>query len=316
MAQVEDKVEGGIADQAEGGAAPAAERKPRNRKRFWRIVCIISAVVLVAALAVIGVIAYSYWQGRATYDEIAQDAFSSDDGSSESIEEKLAEPNGLADITVDWDALRATNPDVVAWVYIPDTMVNYPVVQASDNEAYLHTDFKGNVSIGASYGTIFLDYQNNPDFLDACSMMYGHNMNDGSMFAALAKFTDATFFNEHRTIYVLTPRGNYRLETFALDHVSNDAAIVQLGFESDEQRNAYVQERIDTSVVTPTEGLAQATDLGKVFAFATCDNYITDGRWILFASVVESTVAGADTGASGNEAAEVSDADIAAVNAG
>ena len=72
----------------------------------------------------------------------------------------------LADFTVDWDALKAINPDTVGWIYIPGTVVNYPIVQAADDEKYLTHDFKGSEGWIATFGAIFLAAENSSDFSD------------------------------------------------------------------------------------------------------------------------------------------------------
>ena len=83
---------------------------------------------------------------------------------------------------IDFDALHALNPDIVGWLVVPGTGVSYPMVQGSDNHRYLHHTFLG---VRNNSGAIFLDYRNMPDFTDAFTIVYGHNMLDGSMFAPL-----------------------------------------------------------------------------------------------------------------------------------
>ncbi|MFR7405086.1 MAG: class B sortase, partial [Coriobacteriaceae bacterium] len=113
----------------------------------------------------------------------------------------------LADLVVDWDALRAINPDIVAWVYMPGTIINYPVAHKDgDSEYYLHHNFSlGEGSFGAEFGSIMLSGENAGDFSDEVNILYGHHMRNGSMFALFAEFRDSAIFNEHRTIYLLTP---------------------------------------------------------------------------------------------------------------
>lgn len=104
----------------------------------------------------------------------------------------------LADFTVDWDALKAINPDTVGWIYIPGTVVNYPIVQAADDEKYLTHDFKGSEGWIATFGAIFLAAENSSDFSDPNNIIYGHHLNDGSMFACVARFQRCRPVNDHR----------------------------------------------------------------------------------------------------------------------
>ena len=119
--------------------------------------------------------------GRAStaYDSLAEEAFDAP--------EDVA-GTSLADLTVDWDALRAINPDVVGWIYVPGTKVNYPIMHSGDDETYLTRDFYGNEGGWwmADYGAVFLSGGNRPDFTDTNNIVYGHNLLNGSMFADIA----------------------------------------------------------------------------------------------------------------------------------
>lgn len=248
----------------------------RSRKNPWRVVFVFSIIVLIAALIGLGAIAFQYISQQRAYDDLEQYASISD-----------AENVSLADLTVDWDALRAVNPNIVAWIYIPDSPVNYPVVQGQDNQEYLHKAFDGSTGWLASAGTIFLDSNNASDFSDRNSALYGHHMNDGSMFASLSDWQNNDEFNSHRDIYLLTPQGNYRLKTFAMVKTTGTDALVQTTFSSEESYRSYIQDKLDRSVVTQ-EGDVLVT---QSMLFSTCEYSQADGRAVLFAAVVETTVA-------------------------
>lgn len=252
----------------------------RSRKNPWRVVFVVSIIVLIAALVGLGAIAFQYLSQQRAYDDLEQYASISD-----------AENVSLADLTVDWDALRAVNPDIVAWIYIPDSPVNYPVVQGQDNQEYLHKAFDGSTGWLASAGTIFLDSNNASDFSDRNSALYGHHMNDGSMFASLSDWQNNDEFNSHRDIYLLTPQGNYRLKTFAMVKTTGTDALVQTTFSSEESYRSYIQDKLDRSVVTQEGDVLGASDITQSMLFSTCEYSQADGRAVLFAAVVETTVA-------------------------
>lgn len=252
----------------------------RSRKNPWRVVFVVSIIVLIAALIGLGAIAFQYISQQRAYDDLEQYASISD-----------TENVSLADLTVDWDALRAVNPDIVAWIYIPDSPVNYPVVQGQDNQEYLHKAFDGSTGWLASAGTIFLDSNNASDFSDRNSALYGHHMNDGSMFASLSDWQNNDEFNSHRDIYLLTPQGNYRLKTFAMVKTTGTDALVQTTFSSEESYRSYIQDKLDRSVVTQEGDVLGASDITQSMLFSTCEYSQADGRAVLFAAVVETTVA-------------------------
>ncbi|MEG1397288.1 MAG: class B sortase [Raoultibacter sp.] len=271
--------------QRRSGARPSVRTAshgsvlPPKKNGPWRIVFGVAFIVLVLSLIGLGIVGFSYWQGQNTYKEIAQDAF---------VEPSDPAAMQLADMKLDWDALRKRNPEVVGWIYIPGTSVNYPIVHTSDNEKYLKTDFNGDTGFLAAFGTIFLSAENAPGFSDANNIVYGHHMNDGSMFAFIDGFFDAKAFNEHRLIYVLTPDGNYKLSTFSLIACRDDDPLAQANFATSADLQAYVQDKINRSAVAPTEAVDPA-GVTRVFSFVTCDNVTDEGREVLFASVVEST---------------------------
>ncbi len=113
----------------------------------------------------------------------------------------------------DWTALKAQNPDIVAWVYVPGCdNISFPVVQGDDNDYYLdHTVMKEyNIR-----GAIFLDHEAAPDLSNENSIVYGHSVDQGGMFTSLDRFEDPSFFEQHPYFYVMTPSQNYKCPILA-----------------------------------------------------------------------------------------------------
>lgn len=277
-----------MTDAGEAMTQPGAEAKAASGKhgrKMAKIVFVISLVVLIASLAALAAIGLSYWQGQQKYGEIGEEL-----GPDNSMIGRDGSQGGaLGGLSVDWEALLKANPDTVAWLYIPNTQVNYPVVRGADNDYYLTHDFDGDQGWLANYGAIFMDYRNNPDLSDSVYFFYGHHMNDGSMFAALAELRDQQRFDECRDIYLLTPGGNYHLRSFSLVHCAASELIVEIAFDSEEAFSAYVQDKVARSVVQAEE-TAPVETMRKVFAFATCDN-VGDGRYVLYAYVQDTSAA-------------------------
>lgn len=273
---------------------PAAQIPPSTKKAKkrgpWFVVFIIALIVLIVSLVALGVVGYSYFQGQQKYDSIATEA---------NFDTSDIESKDLSEISVDWDALRATNPDIVAWVYIPNTNINYPVVQGQDNDYYLTHDFEGTQGWLANYGCIFLDYTNAPDFSDKVNFIYGHHMNDGSMFADIAGMTSQDRFDECRTVYLFTPEGNYRLRSFSLIHCNSDDPIVQTTFSSTTDFANYYNDKIARSEVDVADA-PTADQAGRIFALATCDSY-GSGRYVLYCSIVDTSVSSDSLGSLVND---------------
>lgn len=275
----------------------SAESSARAKRKGgpWHIVLIVSVIVLIASLAALALLGFSYWQGQQKYEETAKVAqFDLDD------KVRSGQDVDLSDITIDWDALLAINSDTVGWIFIPNTNVNYPIVQGTDNDYYLTRDFEYQEGWAARYGAIFMDYRNDFDFSDQVNFIYGHNMNDGSMFAAIAAMRDQAKFDDERTVYLLTPKGNYRLRSFSLVHCSPYEQIIEQNFSTAEEFEWYVQDKIDRSIVW-ADGIPEAADISKVFAFSTCDGALqADARFILMCYVEATTVKGEHTAGVGD----------------
>lgn len=129
-----------------------------------------------------------------------------------------------ANITIDWDGLKDINKDLIAWIVIPNADINYPIVQASDNNYYLKHNFNNEAS---DAGTLFTDAAYMA-FSGNNTAIYGHNMRSGIMFADLNNYTESAYFNENTTLYLHTPQLSYLGEIFAIVKTSTNSDIYQL----------------------------------------------------------------------------------------
>ena len=124
--------------------------------------------------------------------------------------------------SVDWD-MSALSDDVVAWLTVDDTGIDYPVLQGRDNNEYLNKDPFGEYSLA---GSIFLDARNASDFSDPYSLIYGHHMEYGKMFGALDAFLDQTYFDAHRTATLTVSDKVYHIKIFAC--IEADASVDEI----------------------------------------------------------------------------------------
>lgn len=187
-------------------------------------------------------------------------------------------------LSVDFAALQQANPQVVGWIQVSGLdKISYPIVAPNDNYYYLDHGWDGNYN---RYGAIFLDEGNSGDFQDAYTLIYGHNMKDGSMFGGLKKYRNADFFAEHGgliTIYV--PGHVYVYQVFSVRHVSADASSVYtMGFNHGETFNDYVEFMTKRSMY-PTGHTATGDD--KVITLSTCAG---EDRLVMHAKLVHDEV--------------------------
>lgn len=201
------------------------------------------------------------------------------------ISTKEAEKNPqLCPISVDFDALLAVNEDIVGWLYCEGTNINYPIVQGYDNEYYLRHAYDKKES-GA--GAIFVDAGNRPDFTDSNTIIYGHNMKNGGMFAQLADWSDSVFFETHSEMWLLTPQQNYRVELFG-GYLTKDASGSYTIFPAaGPEFAAYLKQAVAAADVrTETETPAEE----RYIMLSTCAYDFQDARYVLHGRLFQSEI--------------------------
>lgn len=179
---------------------------------------------------------------------------------------------------VDWGALPSS---VVAWVRVPGTTVDYPIVQgeASDPDYYLTHAVDGNAS---AWGTPYIDAKCPDGTRSPLVVVYGHHMSDGTMFGPLAQYSDESFASAHRTILVYTRERTVELEVFAADVLDANREGVRTEFADAAELQAYVDERLGRCEVV----LDRPKDVGRVWAFATCSYQTANSRTVVLAKEV------------------------------
>ena len=190
------------------------QKQPEQKKKKKSDVLL--TIALIVAIAVFCYAAFNlyhiyteYKKGTDEYNQIEEMAVTERDADSG----EAAGPNAQLKppIEVDFDKLKSVNEDVVGWIYVdalPD--ISYPIVKGKDNQTYLHQTYEKNYNFA---GTIFVDYENSGDFSDCNTLVYGHNMKNGSMFGHLKKFReDDRLYKQDKYFWILTPERNYRYE--------------------------------------------------------------------------------------------------------
>lgn len=112
-----------------------------------------------------------------------------------------------------WSHLKSINEDIIAWLILDNTSIDYPVVKGDNNQEYLRHNYYKNYSLS---GSIFLDYRNNSQFNDNISIIYGHNMNNNTMFSELSNYLDEYYFNTHLKGKLLTPSKSYNIDVLGV----------------------------------------------------------------------------------------------------
>jgi sortase B len=143
------------------------------------------------------------------------------------------------DREIDFEAYSERNPDFFAWIYVPGTNIDYPVVKSHDNFDYVRRDIDGRNFTG---GTVFMDMGNHLDLSDRITVLHGHNMRNGTKFADLHKFRDPEFFASNREIKLYTTEG-MRIYEIVAAYIRDDRNILYMvDYSIDEVWQAYIEE--------------------------------------------------------------------------
>lgn len=228
----------------------------RGGSKLSIVLIVLGIILLIVAAGIFVSAQIGYRQAQETYSEIQQYAVSSDEG------------DGVPD--VDFDALAEINPDVVGWLYIPGTVVNYPVVQTDDNTTYLTTlfDLSGNGS-----GTIFMDMDDTaPGMVDQQTTLYGHHMYDGSMLKVIDNTTNQADFDKIEKVYYITRDATYTMTPLFTAQVEDtylDARTPNFTGEG-ESLQAYLEDIYTYAKAQAPDAQERIGSTDKVMSLITC----------------------------------------------
>lgn len=265
--------------------------------RIWKILL---AVCLAAALlcgAVLGIRQYKQNKEQERQKELAAmtDKTGQEQGqsapSTQGPFEESVEPDPLEELRqmgvpipekeVDFDALKEeVNQDIYAWLYIPDSTIDFPVLRhPTDNSYYLLHNLDG--SKGRP-GCIYTENYNTMDFTDPNTVMYGHNMRVGTMFAGLHKYEDEEFFAEHPYIYVYTPEKLFVYEVFAAYEYSDLHLLLNFDFTNEHVFQKFLDDIYEMrSMNCNTKENLEVTAKNRILTLSTCVTGKDDKRYLV-----------------------------------
>lgn len=201
-----------------------------------------------------------------------------------------AEPE-LAELPIDFAGLQEVNPEIYAWIEVPDTKINYPILQheGEDQSYYLTRDLNGQSN---QAGSIYTEDYNNKDFKDPHTILYGHNMKNGSMFHNVRYFAEKEFFEEHKDLYIYMPGKILRYEIIACYEYNDRHLLGSFDFDDEEAYAAYLEEILNPrSMYALIREGAEVTVEDKLLTLSTCIANKPNNRRLLQAVLVEETEA-------------------------
>lgn len=242
---------------------------------------------VLAALTCLALMCFGLWRllglvtergaARESYEalDIYVEALPSADAPAEPSTQPAPTHEAAEPYQVDFEALARINPDVAARLILEGTALSYPVVQGQDNEYYLDRLFDG--SYNAS-GCLFLDSRCEARIASPNSIVYGHHMKDGSMFAALDGYKEQEFYEAHPSLLRLTPGGDYEAQVFSAYVAPTDAAAWRLDFEREGAYAAWLAEVCAASCIETGLVPGQAE---RVLTLSTCSYEFSDARLVV-----------------------------------
>lgn len=259
-------VHGAQADASASSAyrAPRGGKSGRSGKRRGNVLSNILIAVGVALLLVAGGLfvkaQIGYKKANDYYNGIAEMAVKDSSGE-----------DGIPQI--DFDALKKEGDDIVGWIYVPGTRINYVVAQGETNNTYLRHLPNGEYS---ENGTIFMDMDGTaPGMVDQQTTLYGHHMNDGAMFEPIDASMDQKVFDTFKKVYYITPEMTYVLKPMFTMQVQDDYVDARrTNFDSEKAFTQYLQASLAQAKASAKDAAAEVEKADKVLTLVTCAGQI------------------------------------------
>ncbi len=265
-------------------------RKKEPNRRLYRIAGVVFAAMFVLCVCVIAGKYIREKHAQEKLEELAAESVipeAAENPETETQEEtdgSLLSELGIEvpEKNLDWEMLREENKDIYAWVYIPGTQVDYPVLQhETENDYYLNRNLDGSSGYP---GCIYTQLLNSKDFTDPNTILYGHNMKNGTMFGSLHEYEDNTFFEEHPYVYIYTPDETLVYEIFAAATFSNAHLLYEYDFTDEYGFEKYVEDVSEVRDMNSHVREDVSIDDGDcLLTLSTCIKNQPNNRWIVSA---------------------------------
>lgn len=229
---------------------------------------IITIIIILCLLAAFGIICYIWYLNN---DDDFEDI--------QTLYDEMQPDDEALEASGDYlKSLLAINDETVAWLVIPGTNINTPVMACDDNEYYLNHGFDKEYS---GYGVPFLDYRCNTDFSDFVSIIYGHNIKNSKVFGELNLFREQEFLESYDFGYLVLNDNKYRINFFACLVAEKEGFLYyDIAFLNDDARQQYIDEILDTAVTKVSDIPDDLTDR-QIVVISTCTAHGLETRTAL-----------------------------------
>lgn len=278
------------------------ETNGQETKKINKVALIACVLFLIAAIVCIGIFISqqnNQRQAEEQFEHLAEDTVTTEESTepetivettmeTEVVEEEPSPIEKLEEMgvpipekTIDFADLQAnTNEDIYAWIYIPDSEIDYPVLQhPTDNYYYLNYNLDGSKGYP---GCIYTEDYNAKDFSDPNTVLYGHNMKNGTMFAGLHKFEDIEYFDANRYVYIYTPDELLVYEIFAAYEYSDEHILYNHDFTNETIYQNYLDGIKETRTMNCNlREEIEVTTADRIITLSTCIASKPNNRYLV-----------------------------------
>ena len=262
-----------------------------------RVLTAVLTLVLLGSLAGMGYRQLQYREGEKVYQEAEelvqlpdletietvpveekpgeQQPAASESAAAEEPAPVYIDPYAQALADMDFVALREQNTDVLGWILIPNTKVSYPLVQGEDNDYYLNHTWRKTRSV---VGAIFMEQQSSADLTDFNTIIYGHRMNNRSMFGRLLDYKKQSYWQDHPRFYITDDSGTHTYEIFAAYEPAVGSTPYCIRFSNDTEKQTFINYGLEHSVIE-TGVVPEVTD--RIVTLSTCTGNGHATRWVV-----------------------------------
>ena len=239
-----------------------------GRRAIKMVSEVVNFTVLLVVVLLLAYAFYSLWDSQQIYQAAEKSNYA--------IYKPTVENEGKT-----FKELQAINPEVIAWLSVYGTNIDYPLTQGQDNMKYVNTNAEGLYSLS---GSIFLDYRNNKDFTDFNSIIYGHNMDKKAMFGEIDSFSDRRIFDTHQYGNLYFDGTDHSIEFFAFVHTDAYNSEILTPNVREEERQRYLDNLL--AAATHKRAVNISTD-DHIVLLVSCSSRSTNGRNILVGKVTD-----------------------------
>lgn len=251
---------------------PVSQRR-KKRTPLSNLFTVICIGIFLYSLFQLGHIAWDYYDNGQNMEEAREIYYQ---------KEKDVLPSS-SETRPQFQSLLGMNQDITGWIRLDDTPIDYPILQGEDNRYYLDKNYKRQ---NTRAGSIFMDFRNKVELSSRNTILYGHDMKDGSMFGNLKKYLEHPFFNQHRLLHFDTLYESYEAEVFSVYRTTTDFNYIQTDFNSKAEYASFLQNIQSRSVF---QSRVVLTEDDSILTLSTCDYELDPdkGRLVVHAKLIK-----------------------------